>query len=255
VDEPTLEPYTRLAGVYDEIVVDPCFPLWADFLDRVWLTDGDGVRNVLDVCCGTGLMAAELIPRAYRVTGVDASAAMLARARRLLGDDVLLLEQTMPDLRIDGVFDAAISTFDGLNYLTPADFAASLAAIAARLRTGGWLIFDLHTDAMLDYVAAHPSIEGETDGNAFVISSEVDLDERTCNSRIVVSRGADEFAEDHFQYFHSDLGVEAALRSAGLDLVRVVDEYTPAAASATTLRATWVSRRAPFNTPSGPRSA
>jgi len=28
-----ITPYARLAGVYDELVVDPCYSDWADFLD------------------------------------------------------------------------------------------------------------------------------------------------------------------------------------------------------------------------------
>ena len=103
--------YTRLAGVYDEIVVDPCYSLWADFLDAMWRLDAQGVRTVLDVCCGTGLMAAELIKRGYSVVGADASAAMLARARSLLGDDVQLIEAILPELGTTAMFDAATSNF------------------------------------------------------------------------------------------------------------------------------------------------
>jgi SAM-dependent methyltransferase len=250
MDEQVLEPYSRLAGVYDEIVVDPCFPLWAEFLDGVWRHDPDVVSTVLDVCCGTGLLAAELVARDYKVVGVDASEAMLARARALLGSDVLLLRQTLPDLRVDGPFDAAISTFDGLNYLPPADFSATLSAIAEALRPDGWLVFDLHTDAMLQYVASNSVISGETDGDSYVITSDVDLAARTCNARIVVTRGGDSFTEDHLQYFHSDAAVQRALIEAGFGAVDVLDEYTPAAASATTLRATWVSRKVPLDPPS-----
>ena len=36
---------------------------------------------MLDLCCGTGLLAGELVARGYRVVGVDASEAMLALAR------------------------------------------------------------------------------------------------------------------------------------------------------------------------------
>ncbi len=241
--EQPLEPYARLAGVYDEIVVDPCFALWAQFLDDLWSSDVVGVTAVLDVCCGTGLMAAELIPRGYDVVGIDASTAMLARAGRLLGPQVTLLEQRLPRLDIDGTFDAAISTFDGLNYLTADDFTTSIAAIAARLRPGGWLVFDLHTEAMLAYVSSHTFINGETDGNAFVITSDVDLEARTCNSRIVVTRDGESFAEDHLQYFHDDRLVHRALADAGLATVGVVDEYTDVSASSSTLRATWIARR------------
>ena len=49
-----VEAYSRLAGVYDEIVIDPCHDRWASFLHELWSTDPEGVRSVLDLCCGTG---------------------------------------------------------------------------------------------------------------------------------------------------------------------------------------------------------
>lgn len=238
-----VEPYSQLAGVYDEIVVDPCFPLWADFLDTLWRSDAEGIASVLDVCCGTGLMYAELQRRGYQVTGIDASAAMLERARGLLGADAELAVEVLPDLRVEGPFDAAISTFDGLNYLPPTAFAQSLAAIASRLRPSGWLVFDLHTDAMLELAAARPVITGETDGNAFTITNDVDLSARTCSSRIEVTRAGDTFAEVHTQYFHADDEVRSALAAAGCSLLRVVDEYTDVRASETTVRGTWICQR------------
>ena len=82
--------YSRLAGVYDEIVIDPCHDRWASFLDELWSADPAGVGSVLDLCCGTGLLASELIARGYGVVGVDASDAMLARARVRLGSEVVL---------------------------------------------------------------------------------------------------------------------------------------------------------------------
>ena len=102
---------------------------------------------MLDLCCGTGLLAGELIARGYRVVGVDASDAMLALARERLGPEVALSRMTLPDLAVEGVFDAAVCTFDGLNYLTPDELRLTMAAVARRLRPAGWLVFDLHTDA------------------------------------------------------------------------------------------------------------
>ena len=80
-----VEAYSRLAGVYDEIVVDPCHGRWASFLHELW-SRGPGRRPLrARLCCGTGLLAAELIALGYRVVGVDASEAMLALARERLG--------------------------------------------------------------------------------------------------------------------------------------------------------------------------
>ena len=91
-------PYSRLAGVYDELVVDPCFAQWADFLELLW--SGDRIHRVLDLCCGTGLMTAELAERGYEMVGLDASPAMLDLARRRLPGSVPLIEAELPDLPV-----------------------------------------------------------------------------------------------------------------------------------------------------------
>ena len=241
------DPYLHLAGVYDEIVVDPCHGRWAAFLDRLWSDDVPGVGTVLDVCCGTGLMSAELLALGYRVSGVDASAAMLARARRRLGADVPLTRATLPDLGPGGVVDAAVSTLDGLNYLTPDAFRSTLAGLSSRIRPGGWCVFDLHTDAMMAFAAAHPVISGAAGGRRFTITNVVDAGGRTCDARIDVidDRDGASFSEHHLQYFFTDGEVGTALTDAGFDVVAVTDEYTADPVGPGTLRATWVGRRPP----------
>ena len=239
------EPYARLADVYDEIVVDPCYDRWAAYLHELWSSDPDGVHSVLDVCCGTGLMTAELTGLGYRVVGVDRSLAMLARARHLLGPDAVLAQQTLPELTVAGVFDAAISTFDGLNYLSPGDLRATFLAVGRRLRPGGWLVFDLHTDAMMQFTMSHPVVEGESHGRHFEISSIVDATARTCNTRIVMTRtdDGDIFSEQHDQYFFSDTEVNEALAAASFVLAAVTDEYTHTSLGPSSLRSTWTARR------------
>ena len=240
-----VEAYSRLAGVYDEIVVDPCHDRWASFLHELWSTDADGVRTVLDLCCGTGLLAGELLARGYRVVGVDASDAMLALARERLGPEVVLSRTTLPDLAVEGLFDAAVCTFDGLNYLTPDELRLTMAAVAACLRPAGWLVFDLHTDAMMNFTIANPVVAGQSAGNDFVISSVVDPGARTCDTRIELTRlrDGDPFSEQHRQYFHADADMRATLLDAGFEVTAVEEEYTHEPADASTLRATWTARR------------
>ncbi len=240
--------YSRLAGIYDEIVVDPCHDRWASFLDELWCADPEGVRSVLDLCCGTGLLAAELIARGYRVVGVDASDAMLALARGRLGPDVALSRMTLPDLTVDGVFDAAVCTFDGFNYLTPDELRATMAAVALRLRPTGWLVFDLHTDGMMNFTISNSVVAGESAGNGFVISSTVDADARTCDTTIELTRprAGGSFSEQHRQYFHTDAEVRASLQAAGYAVTAIGEEYTHEPMDASTLRATWTARRLPI---------
>ena len=239
--------YSRLAEVYDEIVIDPCHDRWASFLHEHWSADPVGVRSVLDLGCGTGLLAGELIARGYRVVGVDASDEMLALARERLGPGVALSQMTLPDLAVEGVFDAAVCTFDGLNYLTPQELRLTMAAVALRLRPAGWLIFDLHTDGMMRFTISNPVVAGETAENEFVIGSTVDPVARTCDTTIEITRArdGDPFTEHHRQYFHADADVRASLQDAGFAVSAVGDEYTYEPADESTLRATWTTRRLP----------
>jgi SAM-dependent methyltransferase len=104
--------------------------------------------SFLDLGCGTGTLLCEIRRRqpTWRLTGLDASAAMLAVASRksaapTIGLGRAPLEGPLPFGRR---FDAAGAFYDTFNHLAdPAALARSLAAIASVLRPGGLLIFDL----------------------------------------------------------------------------------------------------------------
>jgi demethylmenaquinone methyltransferase/2-methoxy-6-polyprenyl-1,4-benzoquinol methylase len=93
--------------------------------------------HVLDVATGTGLVAAELLRRGFKVTGVDQSTEMLELARRRFGDRVELVTAPADDLPFGpGSFDHVTVTYL-LRYVD--DPAATLATLAATLRSGGFL--------------------------------------------------------------------------------------------------------------------
>ncbi|MFG3259953.1 class I SAM-dependent methyltransferase [Streptomyces sp. NPDC048172] len=117
-------------------------------------------RRVLDAGCGSGMLSAALRDRGAVVTGIDASAGMLAQARRLLGEDADL---HVADLRDplpfdDGTFDDAAASLV-LHYLE--DWGPTLAELRRVLRPGGRLIASVshpftsyaHRDPRPDYHA------------------------------------------------------------------------------------------------------
>lgn len=90
-------------------------------------------QQVLDVGCGTGLASRPLIENAVRVTGVDVSAPMLAKARER-HPSATWVEGSAEALPFEpGTFDAAISaqTFHHV------DRAKAIAEIVRVLKPGG----------------------------------------------------------------------------------------------------------------------
>ncbi|PAN03110.1 SAM-dependent methyltransferase [Streptomyces sp. Alain-F2R5] len=117
-------------------------------------------RRVLDAGCGSGPLTAALRDRGATVTGIDASAGMLALARRRLGDDVALHVADLSDrLPVDdGAFDDVVASLV-LHYLE--DWGPTLTELRRVLRPGGRLIVSVdhpitaytHGDPRPDYFA------------------------------------------------------------------------------------------------------
>jgi predicted TPR repeat methyltransferase len=105
------------------------------------LAGREGTLDVLDAGCGTGLCAPLLRPLARRLTGVDLSAGMLARARaRGLYDDLAQTELTGFLRERPRSFDLIVAG-DTLIYF--GDLATVLEAAAGALRAGGVMVFNL----------------------------------------------------------------------------------------------------------------
>ncbi|MCY0936471.1 class I SAM-dependent methyltransferase [Streptomyces sp. H34-S4] len=96
-------------------------------------------RQVLDAGCGSGPLTAALRDLGAAVTGLDASAGMVALARRRLGDDAALHVADLSDPLpfADGAFDDVIASLV-LHYLE--DWGPTLAELRRVLRPGGRLI-------------------------------------------------------------------------------------------------------------------
>ncbi|MEU6072999.1 methyltransferase domain-containing protein [Micromonospora sp. NPDC047074] len=104
-------------------------------------------RSLLDVGCGTGIVAARFAAAGYRVVGVDVSEAMIARARkRLAGTDALLIAADAADFEVPRPCAFAVSTYDILNHVGDLDrVRAYLRRVHQAVVPGGWFGFDMST--------------------------------------------------------------------------------------------------------------
>ena len=126
--------------------------------------------RVLDVGCGSGLLARELIAAGFRVHGVDASPAMIELARACAPGgtfDVLRLPTGLATDVPGGLpgADAVVSTGHALNYLDTRDaIAQALAEVARAVRPGGVIALDLMTEAFCELRAPdelHAKVEDD----------------------------------------------------------------------------------------------
>jgi SAM-dependent methyltransferase len=112
-------------------------------LERIWLDHVAEGGHILDVCCGTGYLAARFLERGYSVTGIDASSEMIRYAR----ETAPAAEFHVCDaetFRLPPVFDAAVSTFDSLNHvLTREGLERVFRNVAAALKPGAPFAFDM----------------------------------------------------------------------------------------------------------------
>jgi len=123
---PTYDRYANLLSFGQD-------PRWRQFLvSRLPVGPSD---TVLDVACGTGAVALELVrQKGCSVVGVDQSPEMLAEARQRVGDRVRLVEASAQELPFeDASFDGLTAAYL-LRYLD--DLPAGLRELARVLRPG-----------------------------------------------------------------------------------------------------------------------
>ena len=147
----------------DPLYDDPELAQFYD-LDNGWFDDTryclslakDG-QQVLDLGCGTGLLAAALSERCT-VTGVDPAAAMLAIARqRAGGDRVNWVQADARSVRLGATFDLIVMTGHAFQvFLTDDDQRAVCRTIAAHLEPDGIFIFDTREPAREEWREWNP---------------------------------------------------------------------------------------------------
>ncbi|MFD3265455.1 methyltransferase domain-containing protein [Phenylobacterium ferrooxidans] len=107
-------------------------------LMAAWI-DADAALDVLDIGCGTGLCGPVLRPYAQRLTGVDLSDGMLAKARAGGLYDELRCADLVDTLSQAGARWDMIVAGDTFPYV--GTLGGVFDGAAATLKSGGWLIF------------------------------------------------------------------------------------------------------------------
>jgi SAM-dependent methyltransferase len=138
------------ARYYNLLYRDKDYQAEAEFVHELLKKYAPTTKSILELGCGTGKHAEQLVKWGYEVCGVDLSADMLAqaeaRSQHLPPEQSAQLEFHQGDIRnfrLHRQFDAVISLFHVFSYQTTnQDLQAAFATAKAHLKPGGVLIFD-----------------------------------------------------------------------------------------------------------------
>jgi SAM-dependent methyltransferase len=154
------EPYTEFAEFYDWIMRGVRYTMWAGYIKDLLKRFGVQAKDLLDLACGTGNSSYALAKEGFRVTGLDRSKDMLAKAKEKSKDSdhiVRFIEGDLRDFELDERFDVITCLFDSLNYLlTAADVAKAFVQVRKHLKPAGVFIFDVNTEYQLAKVVRYP---------------------------------------------------------------------------------------------------
>jgi SAM-dependent methyltransferase len=135
--------FDRYSRYYDLLYRDKNYDAEAAFVDALIRKNVPKAESVLELGCGTGLHAAALAQRGYRVHGIDLSDEMLAQARKRKSEKLSFARGDVREFRAGRPFDCVISLFHVVSYQTRnADLKATFATARTHLREGGAFIFD-----------------------------------------------------------------------------------------------------------------
>jgi len=142
--------------------------------------------EVLDIACGYGRHAIELVQRGYNVTGLDLSLPLLLRAadeskRRALS--VNFVHADMREMAFEKQFDGAYSMLTSFGYFDEDTNLRVAERIGRALKPGARFLLDI---VNRDYVVSDLPVRVWWEGTGCVVLEEVDFNFHT--SRIVTHR-------------------------------------------------------------------
>lgn len=144
-EKKTVPPYSALAPIYDRVMEHVNYKRWAAYVDKIVTRFQPDSQWIIDISCGTGMLAAFLTKHGYRVTGLDSSFLMLKEAQQR-GRASHVICADLASLPLYKKADTIVSLYDSMNYLLePGLWKKALVDIHKSLKKNGLFIFDVST--------------------------------------------------------------------------------------------------------------
>jgi SAM-dependent methyltransferase len=218
VDMTIYSSYDPFAWMYNQHWGNSFLPVVLPILENLVLSKLPKNARILDLCCGTGQLAHQLKTLGYLVIGIDGSPEMLSYAREN-APDVKFLQADARSFQLPRKYHAAVSVFDSLNHImTLKELKSVFSCVYDVLRSGGFFMFDLNTEAGYFYEWSGDFTIVEDDHvclvrNTYSTTKHI----ATFDATIFRLRDGGWYRNDVilYQKCHTSAGVKSALKSAG----------------------------------------
>jgi len=224
------DPYTLFAKVYDQEEHGEITTAFLAQATPVIAARPEGTP-VLDLACGTGIMAGMLADAGVSVIGVDRSEEMLAIARkRCRGKGVRFVRADMRKFTLPEPCTVATICGDVPNHLTLPVLRAGLRRTRTQLAPGGVVMFDsLRRFCFEQYWDRTYHFEGP-DGD-IVMECDWNPRERVGTARIVgyAKQPNGEFTKfetELLEHFYTEAEIRGTLKDAGFHKIRA-EHWSP----------------------------
>jgi SAM-dependent methyltransferase len=224
--------YDPFAWIYNRHWGKSFLPTILPVMENLVLRHIPPAASIIDICCGTGQLAANLSAMSYKVTGIDGSSSMLKFAKKnapgvkFIHADVRNFTESLKNnhTRVPK-FHAVVSTFDSLNHvMSLSDLSSVFTNVHQVLRTGGYFLFDLNTEAgyLYEWAGDFTIVE---DDHVCVVQNTYTPSKRiaTFDATIFRWQKGGWYRSDitMYQKYHNPDRVVALLKSAGFQDIEV----------------------------------
>lgn len=248
--------YTSLAEIYDTVMEDVDYEVWADFIDEIIQVHHPKPETVLELACGTGSLAFALNRYGcYDIMGTDKSQAMVEKARAKATEkktDIEFKQMDFLNIELDKTFDIIVSIFDSVNYLhTPADIKKLLEQTKKLMARNSLFIFDFTTPKNSRQAIKYlDNEEGITSDNyKFFRKSKYDEKQQIHYNIFEIEKLADDhqkvvarYTEEHQQRTYSLTQMQQIVGETDFEIVANYSEFDLDEATPESLRITMVLR-------------
>ena len=216
------KPFSLLASVYDEIMLDVQYEQWTDFILKTLTGLNWQGEKILDLGCGTGNSTFPFFTRGFEITGIDGSADMLKVAYKKL-PPVRFVKADFETFDLNEKFDLVISIFDSLNnLLSPEAFLQTAKQVYKHLNPRGIFMFDVNTSLGLKNLWDKGKAEGWVNDVHYYWQYSFDETKKLARIEAYCSNNQCEFTEIHYERSYEPSEIRELLIEANFQNIQII---------------------------------